>query len=672
MIKKEIREKQKGVSIFNIKDQTQIKNKILLLILASIVAIVLLTTAVAIGMFYKSTMDTVRTFMSDASEIAANNVKATIEAKLTTVEEFASGSYFVLETRTDQETITYCNEFAERQGYLSALYTDQNGIALDGIDFSERAYFQECKSTLQPAISDPLVSKELGTTVVVLAAPIIKNRAFAGLIIVQAEANFLSELTTSTTIGETGRSYMLNAAGTTIAHYDEEQVLNSINAIEMAAANKELAGAAAVQSQMITGRVGADVYRYQGVQKILGYAPIGVNGWSIGLCGNTSEFLLELYLSIALILVLAIISILFVVAYVTKYIKKLILPLQLCSDRIVLLGEGDLSTEFPRIETKDEIGVTAVAAEKMMYALRSMITDVDHMLGEMADGNFDIRSKAESSYQGDFAGLLTSIKKLNHKLTNTLLEINDASEQVAIGSAQMADSAQVLAVGATEQAGAIEELTATILDVASSTQESALMADGAYNQAKEFVEQAQHGSEEMEELTRAMERIIVTSKNIENIITEIEDIASQTNLLSLNASIEAARAGEAGRGFAVVADQIGKLASDSAKSAVNTRELIGKSIEEIDNGNHITTRTAEALKTVTEGIKMLAGTSKETSRISKSQSETMKQIEQGIEQISEVVQGNSASAEETSATSEELLAQSESLKELAGQFTLNR
>ena len=167
-----------------------------------------------------------------------------------------------------------------------------------------------------------------------------------------------------------------------------------------------------------------------------------------------------------------------------------------------------------------------------------------------------------------------------------------------------------------------------------------------------------------------MNQINQTSSEVANIISEIEDIASQTNLLSLNASIEAARAGEAGKGFAVVADQIGKLASDSASSAANTRQLIENSLREIEIGNEITEKTTKSILTVIEGIQSLAESTRDISDQSMTQAEAMKQLENGIEQIAEVIQSNSAAAQETSATSEELSAQSDSLKELIGQFVL--
>ena len=170
--------------------------------------------------------------------------------------------------------------------------------------------------------------------------------------------------------------------------------------------------------------------------------------------------------------------------------------------------------------------------------------------------------------------------------------------------------------------------------------------------------------------TEAMQRIDATSKEIQNIIGSIEDIAEQTNLLSLNASIEAARAGEAGRGFAVVAEQIGKLAGDSARAAVNTRDLLGKSLQEVENGNVITEKTVEALNQILETMNRFADTAKGSSESSREQADMLRQVEQGIEQISSVVQSNSASAEETSATSQQLSAQSDELKTLVGKFKL--
>lgn len=344
-------------------------------------------------------------------------------------------------------------------------------------------------------------------------------------------------------------------------------------------------------------------------------------------------------------------------------------PIQEVNEASARLARGELDIELYS-DSKDEIGEMTRSFKEAADMLKNYIKEITESLDEIAGGNFNIEQKIE--FKGDFVELGSAIQKISLDLSSTMQQINDASHQVTMGSVQLADSAQNLAEGATEQAGAIEELTATIENVTAMVEESAEKAIVSYDNAKEYTQEAEVSSGEMQQLITAMERITEVSTEIQNIIVEIEDIASQTNLLSLNASIEAARAGEAGKGFAVVADQIGKLAADSAASAVNTRELIGRSLEEIKKGNMITDRTSKTLGKVIEGIKELADSSREISIMAKDQADSMKQIETGVEQISIVVQSNSASAEETSATSEELSAQAQNMKALVDQFELKK
>lgn len=351
---------------------------------------------------------------------------------------------------------------------------------------------------------------------------------------------------------------------------------------------------------------------------------------------------------------------------ITRSICRPVEELQAAADKLKK-GELDIEIDY---ESEDELGSLAENFRVACGGMQKVIDDTGYLLEEMADGNFNVRTRAEENYIGNFEALLLNIRKLNRGLAATLKQINEASDQVAIGSGQMAESAQALAEGATDQAGAVEELTATVENVTGISEESAENAKNAAVKVGEAGKSAERSREEMAHLTQAMERISETSKEIENIIGAIEDIASQTNLLSLNASIEAARAGEAGKGFAVVADQIGKLAADSAKSAITTRELIGKALEEIANGNEIAQRTSEVIGEVLEGMGRFATMASGSADASVTQADMLKQVEAGIEQISTVVQNNSAAAQETSAISEELSAQADTLKEMLAKFQL--
>ena len=229
-----------------------------------------------------------------------------------------------------------------------------------------------------------------------------------------------------------------------------------------------------------------------------------------------------------------------------------------------------------------------------------------------------------------------------------------------------------LAEGATEQTNAVMDLHTTISDITATMEKSAESADESYIKAQRYADEADNSRGEMNNMIAAMKRINEASTRIGNIISEIESIASQTNLLSLNASIEAARAGESGRGFSVVADEIRVLANQSAQAAVDTRELIESSIREVTEGNRAAENAASAIESVVDGINQIANFSKNLKTMVEDQAEAMRRAESGINQISEVVQTNAATAEESSATSQELSAQASILDGLIGQFTLKR
>ena len=344
-------------------------------------------------------------------------------------------------------------------------------------------------------------------------------------------------------------------------------------------------------------------------------------------------------------------------------------PIEELQGTAKMLKAGELDTDI-NYTSQDELGDLANNFREACMQMQTVIKDMEYLLMEMADGNFNIHTSAEEHYVGEFAILIDNIRKMNRGLNSTLKQINQTAGQVMVGSEQLADSAQSLAEGATEQAGAVQQLMATVGNVASIAQDSAQGSAEAAKSAKLSAENAGKSREEMNALTEAMERINVTSREIENIIAAIEDIASQTNLLSLNASIEAARAGEAGKGFAVVADQIGKLATDSAQSAVSTRELISKSLEEVEKGNQIVEHTMEAIGTVLASMEQFAKMASESAVSSKEQAELVRQIEVGIQQISSVVENNSAVAQQTSAISEELSTQAKSLEQMIAAFEL--
>lgn len=388
--------------------------------------------------------------------------------------------------------------------------------------------------------------------------------------------------------------------------------------------------------------------------------------------GDQTESILAVMEIIVVIIIIAVIilSIMIGRRFGNQIADGISKPLTAISERLKTFAEGDLDSEFPEHDAKDEVAEMIETARQMADKLNMIISDSGKLLNEMADGNFAIATEHEEIYTGKFNDLLVGLRNMNRKINESLRQVAETAEQVSLGSGNMAEAAQSLAEGATEQAGAVEELQATIADITANVEHTAENLQKSHADARKYADDADHSREQMHAMVEAMQRISESSMKIENIISELEDIASQTNLLSLNASIEAARAGEAGKGFAVVADQIRKLAEQSAASAVSTRELIEGSIHDVEEGNKAVALVSETLDEVIKGINDIADTSKSLSENSQSQATAMEQAEQGVNQISEVVQSNSAMAQETSATSEELSAQAETLDNLVRQFTL--
>ena len=345
------------------------------------------------------------------------------------------------------------------------------------------------------------------------------------------------------------------------------------------------------------------------------------------------------------------------IAVVTTLIGKIITksitePVEQIEAAVASLRKGELSNvEMLTYESEDEFGDTIRNLKEAMGILADYVSEISVEVKAIAQGDLTRNGDDITDFLGDFSELKASLLYILKHFNSTLTEISNLAEQVSSNASEVKNASKSLSDGATEQAGVIEELNATIDNVVDLAEDTAKETQSASARVKASANKANEEKEKMNELLTEMEHITEISKEIGNIITDIEDIASQTNLLSLNASIEAARAGEAGRGFAVVADQIGKLAADSAKSAVNTRDLIDKTLEEIEKGNTITRTTADAFNQIIADMESFAELAQNTMEKANSQAESLEQIGQGIEQLSSVVQGNAASSEENTAIS---------------------
>lgn len=348
--------------------------------------------------------------------------------------------------------------------------------------------------------------------------------------------------------------------------------------------------------------------------------------------------------------------------------KELLLPVVKVSDQIQELARGHFEDHLDLPEDDSEVGTMVRAIHFMNDNFTKMVTEISRILGEMGEGNYQVAPTEE--YVGDFIQIKESMEKIIADTRNTLSTIRNTANDIGSGSEQLAQAATDLAEGCTRQAGQISDSSQMINTMTKSIEEKAETAKQTAEISKEAAHTVEEGNQKMQELKAAISDISKCSEEIRSIIQVIEDIASQTNLLSLNASIEAARAGEAGRGFAVVAEQVKNLAEQSTQAAGETTKLIETTITAVEKGIAIAEDTESNMEQVMVNTQSAATRMIEMAQTLQTEAVNMKQIDERISQMTEIVDSNSASSEETAAVSEEQSALVQTMVHMMDQFTI--
>ena len=358
-----------------------------------------------------------------------------------------------------------------------------------------------------------------------------------------------------------------------------------------------------------------------------------------------------------------------VAAYAIYYVRKQLRPfLKGLMGGIERLAEGDLDYFGGGLDidetSKDETHLLTRKFTDLVRNTRDKVEDAR----AIADG--DLTKYLHVINDRDVLG--NALLDMIHNLHRVISAISAAADQVASGAALVADSSFALSQGATVQASSIQQLTASLSEIGSQTNENAKNAEKANELAQKAKEFAAAGNEHMQDMLKAMDEINTSSANISKIIKVIDDIAFQTNILALNAAVEAARAGQNGKGFAVVAEEVRNLAARSANAARETADLIEGSMDKVAIGTKIAANTAEALANIVEQIDRAADLISSIAAASGQQAAAIEQVNSGIQQVSQVVQTNAATSEESAAAAEELSSQANQLKEAISVFRPRR
>lgn len=507
-----------------------------------------------------------------------------------------------------------------------------------------------------------------GTKVVTYAVPILSEGELQGVVMADIKVENFNKVDATSDRYPSMYATIYDDKGIII--YDSEDLANAGRSLSEFTPNQN--DLTALQNGMAGSEAfTAETTRENGEKVTRFFSPIDVAGrtwWSLTAVqsAEVNESVTE---TIFLLIIISASALLVLVLVTVLVLRKMLQPMKAVVQAAERISQGQLDVHVES-DSQDEIGILSRTFQSMSETLQHIVGDMSYLLGEMAEGNFDVHSQAGESYVGDFKSFRQSVRQLCITLSSTLSRINQGADQVAAGSDQVSCGAQALSQGATEQASSVQELAATINEISVQIQETAQNAAEASRQAATVGDEANESNRRMQQMLEAMGEISSSSAEIGKIIKTIEDIAFQTNILALNAAVEAARAGAAGKGFAVVADEVRNLASKSAEASKNTSALIEGSLRAVENGTHIADETAHSLETVVQGVSQVTETVTKISIAAEEQSRSVSQVNTGVDQISSVVQTNSATSEESAAASEELSSQAQILKSLVSQFRL--
>ena len=543
----------------------------------------------------------------------------------------------------------------------SSLIQSDGYISNDDWDITGRGWYG-CITEKKTVLTEPYIDSSTGKMILSAAAPVYDDTgAVLGAVGFDISLDHITKILQGYKVGRNGYLLLLSENGTFLYHPNNDFIQKNIN--EVSISQNVVDAVSSKRNEFLK-------YKVEGTTKYGFLEMAGDTGYLVLSSMPMSEYYSMLIVMIIALIILFAIGALLIAFSIRKSAANVTKPILALNQTAQQLAAGNLDVELA-ITSNDEIGELGESIAQTVNRLKEYIAYIDEtaeVLTQIADGKLHITLKYD--YVGEFEKIKNALLNISRSMNQVMEGINTSSERVSVGASELANASQMLAEGAELQAASVEELAATTNSVADHVEESRRDAEASAKETARVTTMIEQNQAKMTMMMDAMNEIHQTSQQVVGIIQTIEEIADQTNLLSLNASIEAARAGDAGKGFAVVADEIGKLALESAKAASSTRNLIEISMEEINKGNAIATDAMNALKDSVNAVDHVNEMIKNTAQNSAIQAESMEQLRVGIDEIARGIQDNSAASEETSATSEELASQANLLNTMVQRFEL--
>ena len=474
--------------------------------------------------------------------------------------------------------------------------------------------------------------------------------------------DLLNDVISSINLGRSGMAYMVNREGIVTGHPDQSLALNQSSLVQLSGGNGDAA------KRVTTGETGAAEFPIDGEKMLVAFSPIRGTQWSLVIQIPKSDYSHFINGAMLVSVFAALAGLMVSVLLILRFARSISHPVKRVTDRMVALSNGDLHTDVLPVRTGDELEVMTQTLDDTLQSVNRYISDIQQVLTHVAEG--DLRTEPQVDYKGDFALIRGSLQTITRSMNETLLGFRAAADRLTAMAGQLSGQSAQLHQASLEQNQSTEDLVHKVTRVKERLADVTDSSGQTRSQTEEIARRIQSANEQMAALSSAMDNISSNAQQITKIAKDIEDIAFQTNILSLNASVEAARAGAAGKGFAVVANEVKQLAAKSAEAAQSATEMVNNTKSIIQTGVVLTADTAGSLQAISDVSAQISAISDQLAAAVQGQELALAEMEERISAISDIADRNLQNAGETEQSSGSLAREAEALQAHVQKFTL--